>query len=126
MFRNTRHRLFTVLFVLTSLLFSQLALAAYVCPGNDAQAAQVSMPCAELMSKAMDEELPNLCQAHCKAGEQKAESYEIPMLASLPDQGADYLASQVLLAPPAAHLQAPLLSRTTAPPLAIRNCCFRI
>ena len=126
MFRNSRHRLITVLFALTSLLFAQLALAGYVCPGSGSKALESSMPCAESMTVAMDEEQSSLCHAHCQAGQQKADTYQMPMLASLPDQGADYLAFRILPSPPGATLQAPLLRRTTAPPLAIQNCCFRI
>jgi hypothetical protein len=126
MFRNSRHRLITVLFALMSLLFAQLALAGYVCPGSGSNVLEASMPCAESMTMAMDEEQSILCHAHCQAGQQKADTYQMPMLASLPDQGADYLASRILPSPAGAPLQAPLLRRTTAPPLAIRNCCFRI
>lgn len=126
MFRNSRHRLITVLFALASLLFAQLALAGYVCPGSGSNVLKASMPCAESMSMVMDEEQSNLCHAHCQAGQQKADTYQMPVLASLPHHGADYLTSRILPSPPGAPLQAPLLRRTTAPPLAIRNCCFRI
>ena len=126
MLRNSRHRLFTVLLAITCLMFAQLALASYVCPGSGSKVVEASMPCAELMSMAMDEEQPNLCQAHCQSGQQKSDTYQTPMLASLPDHGADYLTSRILPLVPGAPLQALLLRRTTAPPLAIRNCCFRI
>ena len=126
MFRNFRHRMITVLLALTSLLFSQLAVAAYICPGLGSNAAQASMPCADAAAMAADESQPNLCRAHCQAGQQKADNYQQPVLASLPRSGADYLATRILSQPPGAPLQTPLLRRTTAPPLAIRNCCFRI
>ena len=132
MLRNPRHRFITVLFALMSLLFAQLALAAYSCPGSGSRAAEVAamaqqgMPCVESMTMAMDEKQPSLCDAHCQADQQTSSTYQIPALASLPDLGADYLTPRILPAPPGAPLQAPLLRRTTAPPLAIRNCCFRI
>ena len=126
MFRNARHRFFTVLFALTSLLFAQLAVASYVCPSIGSKAAEVSIPCAESMTMSMDQEQPNMCQAHCQAGQQTADTYQAPVLASLPDHGADYLTSRILASPPGALLQGSLLRRITAPPLAIRNCCFRI
>ena len=126
MFRNSRRRLITVLFALTSLLFAQLALAEYVCPGSSFKVLEASMPCAESMTVAMDEEQSSLCHAHCQAGQQTADTYQMPVLASPPDHGADYLMAQVVVTPLGAPLQAPLLRRTTAPPLAIRNCCFRI
>ena len=126
MFRNSRHRLFTALFALMCLLFAQLALAGYVCPGSGSKVAAASMPCAESMGMTMDEEQPSLCHAHCHAGQQKADIHQMPVLASLPDHGADYQTNRVFAISPGAPLQAPLLRRTTAPPLAIRNCCFRI
>lgn len=126
MFRNSRRRLITVLFALTSLLFAQLALAGYVCPGSGSKVSGASMPCAESMTKAMDEEQSSLCHAHCQAGQQKADTYQVPVLASPPDYGADYLMAQVIVTALGTPLQASLLRRTTAPRLAIRNCCFRI
>ena len=132
MVRNHRHRLITVLFALMSLLFAQLALAGYACPGSGSKVAEVSamteagLPCAESMSMVVDEDQPNLCHAHCQAGQQTADTYQIPLLASLPHFGPDYLTTRMLPAPPGAALQALLLKRTTAPPLTIRNCCFRI
>lgn len=126
MFRNARHRLITVLFVLSSLLFAQLALAVYVCPSSGANVFEASLPCAESMRMAADEAQPNLCHAHCQASQQKADSYQTPVLASLSHHGADYLVSLIPPSPPGETLQATLLSRTTAPPLAIQNCCLRI
>jgi hypothetical protein len=126
MFRNFRYRFITVLLALTSVLFTQLALAAYVCPGGGAKASESSMPCAQAMSRVMDEEQSSLCHAHCQADQQKADSYQMPVLASLPHRGSDYLTARILPSPTGAPLQAPLLRRTTAPPLAIRNCCFRL
>jgi len=126
-----RCRLLTVMFSLWALLFAQAALAGYSCPGA-AKAAQVAqmveagMPCAESMSRAMDDEQPGLCHAHCQAAQQSADNYQVPALATLAELGA------VLTVPSAAPiiddslLQAPLLRRATAPPLAVRNCCFRI
>lgn len=84
MTRNRRHRLITVLVALVSLLFMQLAVAGYVCPGSEskiaeaAAMAEVGMPCAESMPLTMDDEQPNLCHAHCQAGQQSADKYELP------------------------------------------------
>lgn len=126
MFSNSRRRLIAVLFALTSLLFAQLALAGYVCPGSGLKVSEASMLCAESMMKAMDEDQSSLCHAHCQGDQQKADTYQMPVLASPPDHGADYLMAQAVVSPLGAPLQAPLLRRTTAPRLAIRNCCFRI
>jgi hypothetical protein len=129
MSRSRRHRLFTVLLALCSLLFMQMALAGYSCPGTASkvqeQAAMAGMPCAESMSAVMDEAQPGLCHAHCQAVQQSSDPPQIQLPSLAP-------ASGVAVDPPAptrtlrsAPLP-PLLARATAPPLSIRNCCFRI
>ena len=129
---NRRTRLVTALFALLSLLFMQLAVASYVCPGTASKVAEVAamaeadMPCAESMTLAMDESQPNLCHAHCQAGQQTADRYELPAPVVMVTLPADFTlppTAQVFLGAP---LQAPHLKRTTAPPVAIRNCCFRL
>ncbi|MEO6319696.1 MAG: hypothetical protein ABIR56_03445 [Polaromonas sp.] len=132
---NRRNRLATVLFALVSLLFMQFAVAAYSCPGGLATVvksaemtlmAQADMPCAESMAFTMDNEQPSLCHAHCQDGQQSADKYQVPGFATLADLGCDFPLPRVAPAPMGAALQAPLLRRNTAPPLAVRNCCFRI
>ena len=133
--RICRHRLITVLFALCSLLFMQLAVAAYACPGIGAKVAKVAeaaamaeagMPFAESMTLATDDEQPHLCQAHCQAESQSAEKFQLLSLLAvdaLPSAPALQIALPTLVAAP---LHAPHLKRTTAPPLYIRNCCFRL
>jgi hypothetical protein len=132
MTRNRRTRLITVLFALVSLLFMQLAVAGYACPGTRAKVAEVAamaeagMPCAESMAINMDDEQPGLCHAHCQAGQQSADKYQLPSPIAIDALPADF--SLQIVIPPflEAPLQAPHLQRTTAPPVAIRNCCFRL
>jgi hypothetical protein len=132
MIRNHSHRFAIVLFALASLLFAQVALAGYTCRDSGSRAAEVAamaeagMPCAESMGMTIDAEQPNLCHAHCQADQQTAHTWQMPVLASLANASADYLKPQLVPAAPRAQLQAALLRRTTAPPLAIQNCCFRI
>ena len=132
MTRNRRNRLITVLFALVSLLFMQLAVANYVCPGTASKVAEVAamaeadMPCAESMTLAMDESQPNLCQAHCQAGQQTADRYELPAPVVIATVPADFTLPHTILVFLGAPLQAPHLRRNTAPPVAIRNCCFRL
>ena len=132
---NRRHRFATVLFALMSLLFMQLAIAGYSCPGGltkvvkvteAATMAQADMPCAESMFITVDDEQPSLCHAHCQADQQTADKYQVPGLATLADLATDFPLPRFTPALLGAPLQAPLLRRTTAPPLAVRNCCFRI
>ena len=127
-----RHRLFTVLFALCSLLFMQLAVAGYSCPGPESRVqevaamAQAGMPCADSMSMALDDEQPNLCKAHCdpvQAGTGH-DAVQVPALAA--DNGMLHAAALSIALPQRSAPQPSLLARTTAPPLAIRNCCFRL
>ena len=129
MYRNQRSRFLTVLFALFSLLFMQLAVAGYVCPGTGSKVAgavamaEAGMPCAESMAMNMDDEQPNLCQAHCQADSQSSDTYQLPLMVALDTLPTLRVAMPLLYA---MSLQPPHLRRTTAPPLAIRNCCFRI
>ena len=130
-----RSRLFTVLVVLVSLLFMQFAVASYSCPGAASRASkmaemtQAGMPCAEVMAlgkQGMDDEQPTLCHAHCKAEQQSADTYQAPALVALPVLAPGFTLPSAIVVPQGAPLQAPLLMRTTAPPIAVRHCCFRI
>lgn len=127
-----RHRLFTVLFALCSLLFMQLAVAGYSCPGSESRVqeiaamAQAGMPCADSMSMALDDEQPNLCKAHCEPVQAASDhdTVQVPALAA--DNGVPHAAPLAIALPPRFAPQQSLLARATAPPLAIRNCCFRL
>lgn len=127
-----RHRLTTVLFALVSLLFMQLAVAGYVCPTGMTSAAESTMamahagtPCAEAMPTMMDDAQPGLCQAHCQQDHQSADTYTLPVLPVLPTVAHDFAQQDASSLTQGVPLQAPLLLRTTAPPLSVRNCCFR-
>ena len=132
MTRNRRHRLITVLFALISLLFMQLAVASYACPGagskitEAAAMAEAGMPCAESTAISMDDAQPNLCHAHCQAGQQTADKYELPAPVAIATLPADFTLPVTVPVFSGAPLLVPDLKRTTAPPVVIRNCCFRI
>lgn len=132
MSRNRRNRLLTVLFALVSLLYMQVAVAAYACSGAGSKTAEsaamaaADMPCADFMAMSLADAQPSLCHAHCQASSQSSQTPQLPSLVAV-----DALpAVPVLLVAPLFFLEAPLqpahLQRTTAPPLAIRNCCFRL
>jgi hypothetical protein len=125
-------RLLAAGIALFSLLFMQLAVAAYVCPasGTGSPAASVmaidqSMPGCQGMQA--NQPAPALCAAHCDHAPQSADTPSMPAIAPfvqaalcvvLPAHaGARPVASLPDGFPPAA---------TGAPPLIIRNCCFRI
>jgi len=122
-------RILAALMTIFSLLFTQFAVAAYACPdlamtAMVVKAAQDAMPgCAD-----MDMAQPGLCQAHCDSGHQTLDTPTNPPVAAfVPGCLVAVLPAldvQARLAPVQANPV--LLTRTTAPPLAIRHCCFRI
>lgn len=132
MIRNRRNRLVTVLFALLSLLFMQMAVAGYACPSTGSKVAEAAvmadagMPCAGAMSMDMDDEQPNLCHAHCQADSQSADKYQFPSLVAVDALPTAPALQVALLSFVEAPAPAPHLRRTTAPPLSIRNCCFRL
>lgn len=129
---HRRSRCITVLVALVSLLFMQLAVAGYACPGVQQKVAEVAamaeakMPCAESMAVNMDDAQPNLCQAHCQAGHQTADKYELPTPLDIGAVPVSFLLPDIAPVFGGAPIQPPHLKRTTAPPIAIRHCCFRI
>ena len=127
-----RTRLITALFALISLLFMQLALANYVCPIASSKVAetaampQASMPCAQFMAVNMDYAQPNLCKAHCQGNQQSADTYKLPPPAAATIASAFFPPPATAPIAVGLPLQTPLLRRSTAPALSVRNCCFRI
>jgi hypothetical protein len=125
-----RHRLITVLFALASLLFMQLAVAGYACPvaskvSEAAAMAEAGMPCAGDMTT-VDTDQPGLCHAHCQSVQQTADKAQAPTPVGVMATGFAYTIEPTRVSTPARSAQAPLLLRSTAPPLAVRNCCLRI
>jgi hypothetical protein len=126
-----RTRIATLLIAVWAILFGQLALAGYSCPGlakvaEIAQMAEAGMPCAQSMSKAMDDERPGLCHAHCQAAQSSPDTYQPPVLASLLQLGPVLTLASLDVVPnlppiPAGDAAPP----ESGPPLTIRNCCFR-
>ncbi len=134
---NRRKRFCTVLFALVNLLFMQLAVAGYSCPGGltktikvaeTSTVAQTAMPCVGSMDLTMDDEQPSLCHAYDKADSQSAVTYQLPGLASLADLASDFPLPRVTVTVTSlgVPLQAPLLARTTVQSVAVRHCCFRL
>lgn len=132
MFVRRRHRLVTVLFALVSLLFMQLAVAGYACPvdaAGEPRAVAVTvagMPCADQMSSVMDSEQPGLCHAHCQSAQQTVDKPQSATPVVAMAASVSYTIEPAPLALPRRAAPAPLLLRPTEPPLAVRNCCFRL
>jgi len=83
MLRLHCHRLTTTFFVVLSLLFSQLALANYVCPGQGDAAAMAEMMASGEPCEGMDQAQPVLCHQHSAGAVQSFEAVKLPA-ASLP------------------------------------------
>jgi hypothetical protein len=81
MLRRRFHRLTTAFFVVLSLLFSQLALAQYVCP----QQADVEMMAAMMEAgtpcDGMDQQQPALCRQHSADPAKTFEAMKLPAAA---------------------------------------------
>lgn len=126
-----RFRFLTILLSLFAVLFSSAALAGYACPGGEraletAQMVEAGAPCAEAMSRTMDDEQPGLCHAHCQSSGQSADSFHPPAFADLMQMGAVLTVARAAVAVDGPAPVPLLLQRPTGPPLAVRYCCFRI
>jgi hypothetical protein len=127
-----RNRFLTVLLALCSLLFMQFAVASYACPGFEARVqmisamAQAGLPCAQEMSMAPDEDQPNLCSAHCQPAQPGGGDHALQVPVALIDHRAFFAAPAAIVFAERMTPRGSLLAQATAPPLAIRNCCWRI
>ena len=78
MLRRPVHRLTTTFFVVLSLLFSQLALASYICPGQSDAEAMAAMMAAGQPCEGMDQAQPTLCHQHSAGTAQSFEAIKLP------------------------------------------------
>lgn len=126
------------------LLFSQLAVAAYACPGTPAQmsvagsaeadagkasmdVASQSMPnCEDMAMGALDPQNSNLCAEHCKFGQQsdQASTLTVPAAMLMALYFAPLVPVPMARLHPAAATPSALVA--TSPPHTILHCCFRI
>ena len=105
-----------------AMLFAQLAVAAYACPavspGKVPVTASAQAPC-----ESMDMDQANLCRKHCHDAE-RSQGAPAPVVGFIPGfvvrLDVHIRSASTSPAPP------PALFHATAPPLTIRNCCFRI
>lgn len=80
MARLTQLRLTATFFVVLSLLFSQLALAKYVCPAQTSVAAMGQMMASGMPCEGMDRDQPALCAEHSSSAPQSLETVKVPAL----------------------------------------------
>jgi hypothetical protein len=83
MLRRHRHHLIITFFVMLSLLFSQLALASYVCPEQAKAEAMAEMMANGEPCDGMDQEQPALCHQHAADPSKTFEAVKLPVV-SLP------------------------------------------
>jgi hypothetical protein len=131
---SRRSRFVAVLIALFSMLFMQLAVASCACSAMtigllesmsaSADADNRSMPGCE----GMDMGQSKLCHAHDQAGKQSPDKSELPNIQpfvaaslALVFRNIEAAYDSIAIRPRSAAL-----TRTTAPPIPIRNCCFRI
>jgi hypothetical protein len=109
MHRRSFHRLTTSLAMVLSLLFSQLALANYLCPGQAAAGVMAEMMAAGEPCEGMDQAQPVLCHQHSASAAQSFAAVKLPV-ASLP------MVVQVLVMPVVLDAaEAEILPATSAP-----------
>ena len=135
-----KSRVITALFALFSVLFMQLAVAAYACPSM-AEGKSVAYAFAEMTPAGqaahdsmvgcegtIDIEQPSLCYAHSQFGDQSSSTPEVPSFT--PSLTAFVMPVIKTVEPPSRSFTdifaASSLMRDSAPPLTIQNCCFRI
>jgi hypothetical protein len=127
MSRQRLHRLGTAFLMVLSLLFSQLALAAYVCPGQGNVQAMAEMIAAGQPCDRMDARQPGLCHQHAADPGKTSEVVKLPVV-SLP------AVIQVLELPLALEVEAssgaisaaPLDSRPPPDPLFLSTLRLRV
>jgi hypothetical protein len=128
-------RILTAIVAIFSMLFMQLAVASYACPGmstgspnggQSANAVATDMPDCEGMDPAQS----TLCHlyAHGEPSKQSLEKTPVPDIQPFVPVALvlDLRFFDVASIPEAKPYLPIALTRTTAPPIAIRNCCFRI
>jgi hypothetical protein len=119
------HRIVAALIALASLLFMQLAVAAYACP---MQAREAPAPMAMADCHNTDRINPSLCHAHAEATKQSLDKAATPAVqpfiagAVLVEvAGLDQLMPHSVSVAPSS-----VPAAGAAPPIAILHCCFRI
>lgn len=131
--RSHPSRIISALVVLISLLFMQLAVAGYACPILNTAAlnepVSMSMDSSQSMTgcETKDTSQPSLCRVHDQANNQSLDKPITPLVAPFLPAALTLVFRDIEIADNSAvNLPNILLTRSTAPPLSIRHCCFRI
>lgn len=131
-------RLFTALAAILSMLFMQHAVASYLCPGvpmgvgSSVISAGVGVSAMPAMTDCagMDTDQSTLCQIYA-VGDASRQSLDKTPVADHPSfVPVVLLLTLAIYDTPVVYTAKPplliTLARPTAPPIAIRHCCFRI
>lgn len=126
-------RFVAALIALLSMLFMQLAIAGYACPELNIAFVSNAVAMSDAVGSmpgclGMDKEQPSLCSAHAQMGNQSLDKAALPHVQPFIAATLTLVFDATLPAsgPMAVQPDSILLTRATAPPLSIRNCCFRI
>jgi hypothetical protein len=121
------HRLVAALLALASLLFMQLAVAAYACPMLSPQRL-TPPPMAMADCHGMDKGSPSLCGAQLDTGKQSLDKPPTPHVQPFVAAAvlAEVAAIEPLMPASATIAFSSIPAAGAAPPLAVRHCCWRL
>jgi hypothetical protein len=129
---SRQSRVVVALIALLGVLFTQLVVAAYICPSMQLEIDSLAMSSAahdhDNMPGCEDEDAKQPLQCHKQVGTQSLDKPELPHVSAFI---AHILFTAIgntnaLQQYRAKSLRPTGLTRTTSPPLSIQNCCFRI
>lgn len=135
MTRSRQFRFVAALIALFGMLFMQFAVASYACTGlqmgQGGDAVAMSSDAADQNMagcQGMDTAQPSLCHAHDQVGNQSLDKPGTPQVQPFLaiGLGLPLIPIDVVSRPTVTSPETVQLTRATAPPLSIRNCCFRI
>lgn len=118
-----------------SILFVQIAVAAYACPSLAVRESNISAMTAhaesmpvdcDQMTGTLDPAAPSLCFAHCHNHEQSADHAEVAVLPPALFAALYWLAAPALIESLAQTTGSSVPHTSHPPPHAILHCCFRI
>jgi hypothetical protein len=123
-------RFAAALIALVSVLFAQLAVAGYACPGlkiDISLSMQGKMHDGMSGCAGMDQKQPNLCHAHDQVGNQSLDKPDLPLVQPFIAAAMVTNLSSIDIDPTGPYqISHESLTQATAPPHAILHCCYRI
>lgn len=127
-------RVIAALLALVSMLFMQLVLAGYVCPkasvdSSASEMAAMSTTVSDMPGcDQMDTAQPSLCHASTHATHQSLDKHELPSVQPFVPTTMSLVLVNLVIPSSTSPFERNTARQSGAPPppLAIRNCCFRI